>query len=35
MFITVGSQGYETGYIFRLSSANKESELLNKENYTK
>lgn len=30
-----GSQGYETGCIFSLSSAHKESELLNKENYSK
>lgn len=29
------SQGYERGYVFSLSFANKESELLNKENYSK
>ena len=29
-----GNQEYETGYIFSLSSANKENELSDKENYS-
>lgn len=34
MFITARSHGYETGYIFSPSSANTESELTDKGNYS-